>query len=251
MVLLYFDVLGMKARWMTGVDEVLAVYRRLERLVADVVRRSGHTATGGVQSDAVALTFPDVHSAVAVGSRLFARCFSEATEQDRMWLRGVIVACEGTAADLVREAALNAGDSALTVRHFSRGLLDAVNIEQRFKGPRLLIDEQLVDQRLRDRLAIPLGDRFMVPLKHLQYSLYPESDHLFQDVLYLVPSSLDLDGAAVRRRSLEVNRRMRWSSSRESGAPAEFAHVSALTVNWMETEAILHDIQRRARLPGD
>src|SRR3954454_925709 len=76
-VLLYADILGMKARWQSGISEVLAAYAHLERMVVNGVRRSGHVAVGGIQSDAVALSFPSVASAVLIGRRLFQRSFSE------------------------------------------------------------------------------------------------------------------------------------------------------------------------------
>jgi hypothetical protein len=246
-VLLYADVLGMKARWQRGIDDVLETYRDLERIVVNGVRRSGHVAVGGVQSDAVALTFPSVGSAVLIGRRLFQRCFNDATATNRMWLRGLIVACETHASDLITEEVVKAGASQLSTRHFSRALLDAINIEQSFKGPRLLIADSLVDAELMHSLRIPLGHRHIVPLKHLAHSPYPRSQNVFQDVLYLVPQDLDLDGRAVERVSKQVSQRMRWASSPDfGGAPQEFEQVAALSVGWMETEAIIRNVQRQA-----
>jgi hypothetical protein len=246
MVLLYADVLGMRSRWADGVDRVLSTYRRLEQLVQSVVRHSTAVTWGGVQSDAVALTFPSVASAVEVGTRLFLRGFDEATMQERMWLRGLILPCEGGAGELVEEVPLEAGGSAaLTARHFSTELLEAVNLEQRFRGPRLLIDETLVGQGIRDRFAIPLGTRFVVPIKQLRYSLYP--DGRFADVLYLVPRDVDRDRKAVTRRAQQVSQRMRWAATPTTGgSPEEFAQISALAATWMETEAIVKDVERRA-----
>jgi hypothetical protein len=245
-VLLYADILGMKQRWQRDVAEVLAAYARLERYVAGALRRTGVYAEGAVQSDAVALVFKDAARAVRIGRLLFERCFDDATASERMWLRGVIVMYEGTAATLTSTVPLRAGNAPVTTCQFSPDLLRAVNLEQSFKGPRLLIEDELVTEDLRSATAVRLGGRQFWPFKRLRHSVYPDLHGAFQDVLYLAPNDLDDGGSAAMYRGRDMSRRVRWASHPSTGGSAdELAQISALAVAWMETEAIIGDLHRR------
>ncbi len=248
MVLLYADALGMKARWRLGVETIRTAYDQLEQLVSTTFIETGtdEGAEGGVQSDAVAITFPTTAAALQFGRRLFSKAFFDATETDRLWLRGVLMPCSVGGLGLAREEDIGRL-TGVRSRQFCDELLAAINVEQRFKGPRLLLAESLVTRELQDTLALRVGTQFIVPLKRLRHSTYPESS--WRDVLYLYPE--DISDATMRRRSYEVGQRQRWAAAANTaGSPDEFEHLSHLALLWTQCDAIYHAKTQAAITPA-
>jgi hypothetical protein len=245
MVLLYADVLGMKARWALGPSVIRAAYERLEKLVEEMFEATatGAGTEGGVQSDALAITFPTVEAALCFARLLFVRTFLDANEGDRFWLRGLLAPCSARGNELVEEVPIAlAADGNVVSRQFCDALLDAINIEQSFKGPRLLIADALITQELRDAVALPLGDRFIIPLRHLTHAGYPGPS--WHDVLYLYPD--ELNDKKMDARGYEVRQRQRWASDNRD----EFEHVSHLALVWAECDAVYHGTALRANERG-
>jgi hypothetical protein len=245
MVLFYADVLGMKARWRRGVPTIRAAYGHLEELVVEtfVETATGGAAQGGVQSDAVAITFDIAESALIFGRHLFVKAFERSSDAQRFWLRGVIVQCSASGLDLAQESGIAGAGAGVRSRQFCDELLEAINVEQSFKGPRLLIAEALVTRGLQDHVALPLGSQFIVPLKHLKHSVYPSQS--WQDVLYLFPDTLNDE--TMRRRGYEVGQRQRWASeATTAGSSDEFEHISHLALVWTQCDALYRDKATRA-----
>jgi hypothetical protein len=250
MVLFYADVLGMKARWRTGeLERVTDAYRLFERLVDRALSRSAPVGpvSGGVQSDAVSLVFDEAIDAVRFGKALFCSAFESGTDAARFWLRGLITTSDVGGAELVNERRLCEAWPAIAVRHFSRELLNTINIEQAYRGPRLLIAEDAIDARLRDALAMPVGAKFVIPLRRLEFTPVPDVGGPWWDVLYLLNNPLTQQ--SVEARHLEMGQRMRWAASRSHhGTDEELTHVAVLAVVWAECEAIVWDVGLRARV---
>jgi hypothetical protein len=248
MVLFFADVLGMKARWKTGqISTVRAAYQDFERFVegALVASRPSGSFSGGLQSDSVALVFDEALDAVRFGMALFLLAFESGTENGRFWLRGLITPTEAGGVGLMSERPLSADSPTVAVRHFSSELLDAVNVEQAFRGPRLLIAESVIDQALKDSLAVSVGGMNVIPLKKLGYTPAPTASGPWWDVLYLLPKPLNQN--AVHRRAREMGYRMRWAASgTHCGTDEELAHVAVLAVAWAECEAIAWSVGLRA-----
>ncbi len=248
MVLFYADVLGMKARWKTGeLDRVTAAYALFERLVDRALSTTALTGSvsGGVQSDAVALVFDTAIDAVRFGNALFCSAFESGTETSRFWLRGLITSSNVGGTELVSERPLGASWPEIAVRHFSRELLSTVNIEQAYRGPRLLIAQDAIDASLRDALAMRVGSKFVIPLKQLEYTPVPDAGGPWWDVLYLLEPPLSQQ--RVEARHVEIGQRMRWAASRRhQGTDDELTHVAVLAVVWAECAAIAWDVGLRA-----
>jgi hypothetical protein len=246
-VLFYGDVLGMKARWALGVHEIKAAYRQLEALVEETLlsTETVSAAQGGVQSDAVALTFDTVDTALRFGRALFARLFQDASEDGRFWMRGLLVPCAVPGNQLTFDVPLaSAPCTGVSARHFCDELLGAVNLEQGFKGPRLLISEELITSALREATRLPLGERFIIPLRRLDYSSYPAAN--LWDVLYLLPDPLTDE--AISNRGGELGRLQRWASVQsQSGSREEFEHVSHLVLTWTQCDAMYRSIVNQQR----
>jgi hypothetical protein len=250
MVLFYADVLGMKARWKTGdLDRVTEAYELFERLVDHALSASAPngSVSGGVQSDAVALVFDETIDAVRFGKALFCRAFGSGNDTSRFWLRGLIIKSGVDGAELVTERPLCAAWPRIAVRHFSRELLNTVNIEQAYRGPRLLIAEDAIDASLRNALAMSVGAKFVIPLKQLAYTPVPDAGGPWWDVLYLLEPPLSQQ--SVEARHVEMGQRMRWAASRSHhGTDDELTHVAVLAVVWAECEAIAWDVGLRAHV---
>lgn len=250
MPLLYVDVLGVKARWRSGgPDLVVATYARFEQLLQDVlVSVQEQPISGGIESDAVALVFDTTVGALRVGRALFAAAFQYSADNagDPLWLRGVVSPSEKEEALVVETPFQH--DNVLTTRHFSRGLLRAINIEQSgTKGMRLLLDHELYADDVIDHLAIPIqSGRHLIAAKTLANSIYPRvpsaSEAGYADVFWMVPDPLT-HWDQWRRQEIRLSRALR-AAGRNSD---EFAQLSATALVFNEVAAILGSISLRRK----
>jgi hypothetical protein len=246
-----------KARWASGsIEAIKQTYAQLESVVRRASEAAHGAVRGGVQSDAAALVFDSPADAVLVGRRMFRLTFDEASAESRLWLRGLIVPIDA-AEPLISELPLK-DKSDFYVRHFSDSMLAAINVEQRFKGPRLLLAEGLVEKSLQDDLAIRVGEQFVVPLKKLTYAPGPDREVAgpWWDVLYLIPDAITPESLSETDRA--VGFRLRWAARTEveageevqPGSSEELSQLSMLSVMWLESEAIAWSKLRRAGLAG-
>jgi hypothetical protein len=117
----------------------------------------------------------------------------------------------------------------LSVHRYSGPFLDAISVERSgFKGMRILIEDVLVNDALREAVRIPVAGRRLIPLRRLDHSEYRANG--FQDWLWMLPD--DEDVWARRRRQMAT--RLRWAV-RDS---EEFLQAAATQVVFNECEAI-------------
>lgn len=191
---------------------------------------------------------------MCVGRALFRNAFEHtvAHEDERIWLRGVISPSDPAAA-LMEDSPFEADPQNLQVRRYSDDLMRAIQVEQSgTKGARLLIDRDLVNDGLSDELKIAVGEhRFLVPIRTLDYSLYPDippgAVEPFADVLWMVPFPIE-HFDQWQERDREIGKLMRIAG--RSGE--EFMHVSATAQVFSEAAAMLGavGVRRKGGLPG-
>ncbi len=242
MVLLYVDILGMKARWKSGdINLVKRAFSTFDEVIWEALSAADEgvqkRVSGGVQSDAAALVFETANDAVLVGRALFQAAFRRGTESERFWLRGVIVPVESP--ELESSVALPEPASNVKKRVFCDGLMNAINHEQSgFGGQRLLIAESLVDKELEYNCLTevrPTGD-YPRSIFHLVALNHTEAVPDFRDVLWMVPEKIEGWDAQSER----MARRLRWTAADRD----EFRHASLTTLVFEECEAIINSIGR-------
>lgn len=236
MVLLYLDVLGMKARWATGDIEIVkrafAVLDEIvEKALSDSDPRIQESVSGGIQSDAAALVFENATDAVTIGRAIFREAFFRGSEEERFWLRGVIIPVES--AELETTVDLTGGARNVKKRVFCDPLMNAINYEQSgFGGQRLLIDLTLVDSELAYKFLTPVRETGHVrSLFHLCELRDSQTVQGFKDVLWMAPDDI----ANLENERVEMGKRLRWSA----GARDEFRHASLTMLVFEECHAIV------------
>lgn len=236
MPLLYIDLLGMKSQWeVGGVPAARRRYRRFSDLVVDGLGAlpAGTEVGGGVQSDAAALTFRDVASAVIAGTAILCSAFDDGWSGDRVWLRGLISPHDWPLdSPLEKTKRLPGAPAGVFERHFYTPLLNAINLEQSgFRGQRLLIHQDLVTREVDEQLSIDVGGRSLSLFRRLKSSPYPRVTADYLDVLWMVTA----DPAHWSRRSLHMRNLLRWSSA---GGDAEVVQASATLLVFAQAEAM-------------
>lgn len=247
MVLVYVDLLGMKARWRTGgVAAAKAAYQTLDLVIQHgLISLSADAAAdirGGIQSDSAAIVCNNVIDAVALGQSIFKetfrRCGALDAGHERHWIRGVIV--EVNEADLEATEALSGPASRVVKRVFSDDLLEAINIEQSgFRGQRLLVAEALIDPSVESHFQVDLGNgRQLGLLAGLNFS---DGRPGFRDVLWMFPNDAPPDGIEDRWRLMRraMENRLRWASD---GGPGEFTQAAATQLVFAECNAVYRDL---------
>lgn len=236
MVLLYFDILGMKARWKTGEIEIvkrafLTLDDVIEEALSAADERVQETVSGGVQSDAGALLFEAAEDAVNVGRSIFQNAFQLGSAAERFWLRGVIIPVEGDELESVEN--LTGGARNVAKRVFCDELMTAINYEQSgFGGQRLLLAESLFNDELAKKFMTEVRATGSYPrsIFHLAQLKHSEGVEEFRDVLWMVPEDI-ASWPAQRER---MSRRLRWSAADRE----EFRHASLTMLIFEEVEAI-------------
>ena len=153
----------MKARWQRGgVVDAKATYRTLDLVIRHALEAVpaaiAGNVSGGIQSDAAALTCPAADQAVIVGREIFREAFRRSGTPDinyeRIWLRGAII--EMTTEELEGQETLPGAAAGVSKRVFSDDLLEAINVEQSgYRGQRLLVQESLVSPSSNKRFGCP------------------------------------------------------------------------------------------------
>jgi hypothetical protein len=246
--LLYIDVLGMKARWQSGdLDAVQRAYAQFERLVSDALAAMPDDTQfdASIQSDAVAVLFASVDSAVRVGRDIFRAAASLANAEERFWLRGVIVPAQPRFDSLENTTDQGHDFRRVRTRRFSDELLQAILVEQSGpKGARLLIADELITTSLKDAYAIRVGTIHIVPFRRLNNSSYPHPDRgTFRDVLWMLPSPYDDLRWAQQQRTMDNALRWAGGAAAVTRSDEEFAHAAATELVFKQCHAILGSIR--------
>lgn len=181
-VLLLVDMLGVRARWHKGGRRAAQrAFKTLEGIVVNAVRRSDRHApvAGMVETDSAALVFKSLITALPFAQRLFVDTFlaPRTYENERLWLRGVVVPYRGRSRFRYR-----ARDSTLPptiqVNRLEESVLTAIAAEKAgFRGMRLLVGGgDGTGRAMRDAAAkeLPGEDVFPRPFLQLRSPQYPE-----------------------------------------------------------------------------
>lgn len=248
MVLLYLDLLGMKGRWRSGgVPRARATYSALSNLVHSALATlpPATAVSGGLQSDAIAFVLPSPVEAIQVGRSIYRDAFllAQGPQDDRFWLRGVIVSLPDPAPGLTSTATVP-GFPGVSEVTYSDELLHAINSEQAgFKGARLLIESDLVTPVVRNAVAVPVGTERCHPCCRLRFV---QGLSGFRDVLWMIPDVLP-DWDTWDQREDRMRRLARWAAGTNN--LEELLHVGATAIIFAECRAILQRLGRTGGLP--
>lgn len=234
--LLFVDMLGVKSRWhQEGRPGAELAFQEFEGLVTDAITTAAqdNVLSGIIESDAAAIVCSSQSAAVSAGCALFRSAFATAAtgRHRRPWLRGAIIPYTGhLSLRTTRESAANSVITSV----YQPALLDAIAVEKAgFKGMRLLISTELVNDALRNDHCFDLenGQRLHV-FKRTTHSGYPgRLDAGYDDVLWMASANLD----EWKARRWAMARRLRYSSK----DPDEFVQAAATQVLFHEYSAIL------------
>lgn len=191
--LLFIDMLGVKARWIeNGRDGAEAAFKRLGDLaaVAATSIKPEVLISAFAESDAFCAEVSNVDDALRIAERIYRAAFEKDYERSetRTWLRGVIVRGDGKELRSSISPLVN-----LPTFHrnsYSGPLLDAINVEKSgFRGMRLLVASDLIDDSLRKRHMVTSDGLKLAKITRLQSSYYPKRTESFEDYLWFAPAS--------------------------------------------------------------
>lgn len=242
MVVVFVDILGVRSRWhLGGRESAEKAFARLRALVTEALRNVGATSieTGGIETDSAALVFSSATSAAVFVRTLFRFAFEKWSQQpeERMWLRGVVTSSEP---GLLRRESVLAGFERVRLYDLETGLLDAIAVEKSgFKGMRVVIENQLVNDALRRDFRIHIKNQTFFPFRKLRHSAYPARiAEEYQDFLWMVKESRDEWEEAKRT----MSHRLRTCARN----PEEFLQAGATQVVFNEADEIIRSLDRRS-----
>jgi len=178
MALLFIDMLGVRARWHIGgrqsAEHAFSAFRSvIVRAVQTIA--GGEIVQGGIESDSAAIEFTSVRSAIKVGQNAFRIAFSEARnpEDERLWLRGVIVPASNNE-PLRSEKSLTPYLEQIKDSTYSPLLLEAIAAEKAgFKGMRLLVGGGISKHTARKAHLIDFHGKRVSPIIRITAPPYP------------------------------------------------------------------------------
>jgi len=233
--LLFVDMLGVRARWhQDGRAGAETAFRQFERLVTDAIRHSTGEVpiSASLESDAAALVCNSQHDAVCIGKALYLDAFRvfDRKKHGRPWLRGAILPFSD---DFELRSQRPAGVGGLMVIDYQPGLLEAIAVEKAgYKGMRLLISEELVNDGLRSAHCETLsnGQKLHV-FRQMTHSNYPgRLADGWQDVLWMATP----DASEWQDRQRRMARRLRYAAKDSE----ESLQAAATQVLFHECDAI-------------
>mgnify|MGYP001571980163 CR=1 FL=1 len=234
MNIVYLDLLGTRKKWERGGRAaVQAAFSRFEDLVTRGLAEAGSEGVldGGIEADSAACLCADEPLALRLSRAVLTATFlaqDPSEEPNRLWIRGAIVRVLEVG-PLRTPAPMRPPVERLSVHRYSAPFLDAISLERSgFKGMRVLIDEALVDDVLRAAVRIPVGERYLIPIRRLDHSEYRATS--CQDWLWMLTE----DEAMWSRYMQQMATRLRWAAK----DPDEFLHAAATQVVFNECEAI-------------
>lgn len=242
--LLCIDRLGTKARWRSGGPEAaMATFDDFQDLVLDTVSTldCADDVAGELDADWCALLCPTTEAALALGRRIFRRAWFEPQkpEDPRCWLRGVVAPAIAEATLRRREPDEELPRIGRTV--FAPEVVHALAaLRSGFRGMRLLVAVELLNDPLRGHFRIPLGRLGVIPFRAMNHTPYPPSlGRDWQDFLWMAETSNEWLQYAMR-----MKQRVLWSAC----TPEEFQQAAATQVVFHECDAILGSVLRKNQL---
>lgn len=244
-VILFVDMLGARKKWQSGgVVEAKRAFDHFASMVIASIQEEQPRGLlqGGLETDSAMFVFESPLPALLAARRLFRWAFfkGRVPTTPRLWLRGSLVRHDDEDF-LRRESHARNPNQMISITTYSRSALDAISIEKSgFKGMRLVMRSNVVDQATREYLRIRFGRYSFVPVRKLQYSGYPKiQDGEFHDYLWMACKDerewLDIE--------MLMNSRLRYASK----DPDEFAQAAATQVVFHECGAIRRSVFNKAR----
>jgi hypothetical protein len=239
-VVLFVDLLGVKAKWLKGGREAAeAAFKEFRNIVASSICKCEQKdlVHGLVESDSVALTYSNVQSALEVAQKMYLGAFEKTNR--RIWLRGCIVRRDGE--DELRSATCFAGTlSKVQLMLYSKPLLEAISVEKAgYKGMRLLVSRGVITPALKAAVKQPMGHLNFIPLTKLRNSTYPKKlEETFVDYLWM--------GTSNRECFDELNKIMAVRLRTAANDSEEFVQAAATQVVFHECAAILSSVGGKA-----
>ena len=244
MVVAFIDLLGVRARWHEGGRaSAEAAFGRLEALVGEALTRLAPKSLreGAIETDSAAIVFGSTEDALSFIRDLFSEAFTapRRAKEERLWIRGTVTAIHNRGA--LRHSENLAQHSKIRVFRLDAGLLDAIAVEKSgFKGMRIVVEEKLLTQAVRDHFGVRAGSRTLVPFKSLTNSVYPRRiAHVYEDFLWMARS----EEAEWRKLERSMSDRLRWSAQDSE----EFVQAASTQVVFNETVAIFRSLETPRR----
>lgn len=244
-VALFVDLLGARRKWQTGgVPEATRAFNHFSQMVIAAARQSsaGTILDGGIETDSAMLICDGPITALTIAGRLYHWAFQNARRPDapRLWLRGSLVPFDDDEF-IRREATANIPLDNVNIFTYSPNALDAISIEKAgFKGMRLLLREETVDDEVRAAFRIPFDGYALIPLRRLRHIGYPVViEGRLIDFLWMATG----DDDEWHDISIHMTSRLRHSAK----DPEEFAQAAATQVVFHECAAIRQSVKTRAR----
>lgn len=244
-VILFVDLLGARRKWQEGgVERATKAFTSFSRLVIAAFRSISATSIvrGGVETDSAMFIFDSAVSALNAARELYKIAFQKNIEKSgkRLWLRGSLV-LDGDNEFIRKETSGQRELSNVKFVSYSKQALDAISIEKSgFKGMRLLIRKNVIDESLRESMKISCDTHFFQPLRKLRHSSYPqESKSEFVDYLWMAEKNENEWNEMV----LCMMDRMRYAAK----FPEEFAQAASTQVVFHECAALRQSVISRAK----
>jgi hypothetical protein len=243
-VILFVDMLGGRRRWQSGgVVEAMPSFYYFKKMVNIAARRApaGEVLNGVIETDAAMLVCKTTVEAARIAQRLYLEAFVVRMNPNtpRYWFRGCIV-------PHVENEFLRSGDSLreplqeITAFRYSESALEAVSVEKSgFKGMRLLVKSELINQTVHAQMKIPFNTHTLIPFRKLNYSHYPARvAGQYADFLWMACKS-DSEWNVI---NLHMTSRLRYASR----DPEELSQAAATQVVFHECGAIRQSVISRA-----
>jgi hypothetical protein len=236
MILLFIDMLGVRARWhIGGRESAERAFSRFRSIIIEAIqtRNRGRILHGGIEADSAAIVCSSAKTAVDIGRNAFRIAFRSARSpnDERLWLRGVIV--PGDEADPLRtERPLAADLEQIKVAEYSTSLLEAISAEKSgIKGMRLLIGGGLSRKEIRSAYGLPIHGEYFCPILRPQTLSYPgRLKGRYSDILWM--ASAREDKWKDMQRTMFY--RLKWSAA----SAEELIHAAATQVMFNHWEGV-------------
>ena len=235
-MLLFIDMLGVRARWhLGGRESVEKAFSRFHSIIIEAIqtRDRGKVLHGGIEADSAAIICSSAKTAVYIGRNAFRIAFRSARSpnDERLWLRGVIVPAN-EADPLKTERPLASDLDQIKVAEYSTSLLEAISAEKSgVKGMRLLIGGGLSKKEIQRAYGLNIHGAYFCPIRRPQTLSYPSRLKGYRDILWMASAKEDKWKEMQRTMSY----RLKWSAANAD----EFIHAAVTQVLFNHWEGIL------------
>lgn len=243
MVLVFIDMLGVRDKWAKkGREGAEDAFIRFRNLIAHSLREipPAEIEKGIIETDAFVLICKTMESALKFAKKMYVDAFlqTEKNENNRIWLRGVIIPQKENS-QLRWEKSLNKPYDHVNLVLYSNDLFDAIALEKSgIKGMRILVDKDLVTAQVRTNSLIKVGPFNFLTIKKLKNSLYPSQlGDNYMDYLWMSDSDEN------ENTRFERNMALRLRKASQNGD--EFIQGAATQLLFHEYSAMIGSLRKR------